>query len=120
MLRNEVGEYAVAARERKRSRSRAGVTGIGERVIEREQQHADEEKPDELREHDRAARQQRYRRRTRAIGTEITLDQVLIGAVRAHRQEAAADQSRPERVSLRVVESEVEHRVLAVLLRESI
>src|SRR5688572_24420770 len=118
VFRDEVGKHAVAACEWKRCRSRRCVSGIAERLIERKQQHADEQKPDELGQHDTAAGQQRHDRAFWTVGAEVSLHEILIGPVRAHRQEATANQSRPECISLRMVEREVENRILAKLRRE--
>src|SRR5689334_9123094 len=62
VFRNEVGKHAIAARERKSRVGCGGITWISERMVESKQQHADKQKPDELREYDRATRQQRYSR----------------------------------------------------------
>ena len=49
---------------------------------------------------------------------KISLHQVLIGAVRRHGQEAAADDARPEGEGLRGVEREIEDAELAVRVAE--
>ena len=68
------------------------------------------EEDDESREDDRTSGELRF---TRA---EVALHHVLIGAVRAHREERAADHTRPERVGLRDVEGKVEEPELVGLL----
>ena len=47
---------------------------------------------------------------TPAIGTQITLHQILIGAVGAHREETSANQAGPERERLRKIKREIEQR----------
>ena len=50
----------------------------------------------------------RRRRTPRFVSAEVTLHEILIRAVRAHRQETAAQQSCPERVGLGQVDRQIE------------
>ena len=69
-------------------------------MIESEQQHTDEEKTYELRKHDCAAGKKSGGGSPRPVGAKVSLHQILIRAMCAHRQKAATDNSGPKCVSL--------------------
>ena len=112
--RDEVGEDLVGGAEG------GGRTSAGEAVgaVEGEEEDADEEEADELREDDDARRQQRQRRGAGAVGAQIPLHQVLIRAVRRHRQETAADDTGPEGEGEAEARREVEDAELMVRFAE--
>ena len=93
MPRDEIGKDAIAAAEGKGRRGGGGVTGISKRMIVGKKQGADKKKTDELSQNDRAARKQSQGRAARFVGTEITLNEILIRSVRRHRQKTAAEKS---------------------------
>src|SRR6185369_6148330 len=84
-------------------------------MVKGEQQHADEQKADKLTQHDGAAGQQSGDGLPRSVGAKVALDQILISAMRAHRQEATAYQAGPESKRLRKVKRKIEERKLIKL-----
>src|SRR5205814_5025619 len=89
-------EDGVRARER-RGGGRARAVRQIERAVVREEEKPDREEEDELHEDDDARDVKRGAGTARAVGAEVALHEVLIGAVRRHRQERASDEACPER-----------------------
>ena len=110
---DEIGEDLIRCAERCGWRP-GGVAGKAIGTIEREEHHSDEEKSDELGQHHDAGREESDGRAARTVRAQISLHQELIRAVRAHGQEAPADQPGPEGERARCAQGEIEEVKLSV------
>ncbi len=88
-------------------------TGLCRLAVEDEEADADQEEEGELEEDDDAGAEQGEAGLAQVAGGEHALDHELVGAVRGHREEGAAEDAGPEGVALRQVQGEVEHVELA-------
>ena len=78
-------------------------------MVESKQQHADEKEADKLSQHDGPASQEGSCGAFGPISAKVALDQILICSVRAHRKEAATNQTSPKSECRREVEREIEN-----------